>query len=213
MAIRSKLVELAIGPGVLTEETDRGAFGRYKDGDKIRFRQLLAEKLGGWVLSSLGSAPGDINNDDNQFTGLSANYSVGASTIPLESPITVLDGAPIWLFGTSLTGAWGTRTIDDAGAVEGAFIFDLDAVVVAPLGAAFVIEYPAEFLGVTSEVQLQADWEGLDGATSYTELSQNLANKYDLSPYLKQSLELTQRYIDSVFGKELEKQEALEKWF
>jgi len=176
MAQRGKLVELAIGAGVLTEETDRGAFGRYKDGDKIRFRQLLAEKLGGWVLSSLGSAPGDINNDDNQFTGLSANYSVGASTIPLESPITVLDGAPIWLFGTSLTGAWGTRTIDDAGAVEGAFIFDLDAVVVAPLGAAFVIEYPAEFLGVTSEVQLQADWEGLDGATSYTELSQNLAS-------------------------------------
>ena len=175
MGIRSKLVELAIGPGVLTEETDRGAFGRYKDGDKIRFRQLLAEKLGGWVLSSLGTAPGDVNNN-SQFTGLSATYIIGASTIQLEDPISVLDGDPIWLFGSSLVGAWGTRTISDAGAVEGAFSFDLDAAVTASQGDAFVIEYPAEFPGGDPDfanVALLADQDGADGATSYTERSSN----------------------------------------
>ncbi len=51
------------------------------------------------------------------------------------------------------------------------------------------------------------------GIKKYLEPAFDLAEKYDLSPYIKQSLELTRRYIDSVFGKELEKQEALKKWF
>jgi len=37
----------------------------------------------------------------------------------------------------------------------------------------------------------------------------NLAEKYNVSPYVKQNLELTQRYIESIFGKEKEKQTAL----
>jgi len=51
------------------------------------------------------------------------------------------------------------------------------------------------------------------GIKKYLEPALDLANKYDLSPYIKQNLELTKRYIDSIFGRELEKQEALEKWF
>ena len=51
------------------------------------------------------------------------------------------------------------------------------------------------------------------GIKKYLEPALDLANKYNLSPYIKQSLELTKRYIDSVFGKEIEKQEALVKWF
>ena len=51
------------------------------------------------------------------------------------------------------------------------------------------------------------------GIKKYMELATELSIKYNLSPYLKQSLELTQRYIDAVFGKEAERQEALEKWF
>jgi len=41
----------------------------------------------------------------------------------------------------------------------------------------------------------------------------DLAAKYNLSPYLKQNLELVKRYIESIFGKELERQEKIEKWF
>ncbi len=51
------------------------------------------------------------------------------------------------------------------------------------------------------------------GIKKYLQPALNLVEKYNLSAYMKQSIELTKRYIDSVFGKELEKQEALGKWF
>jgi DNA polymerase II large subunit len=51
------------------------------------------------------------------------------------------------------------------------------------------------------------------GIKKYLEPALALASKYNLSPYLKQTLEMIKRYIDDIFGKELEKQEALEKWF
>ncbi|HLC99001.1 MAG TPA: DNA polymerase II large subunit [Candidatus Nanoarchaeia archaeon] len=47
----------------------------------------------------------------------------------------------------------------------------------------------------------------------YLEPSISLANKYDLPPYLKQSLDLLKMRIESVFGKEKERQEGLGKWF
>jgi DNA polymerase II large subunit len=51
------------------------------------------------------------------------------------------------------------------------------------------------------------------GIKKYLEAALALAEKYNLSPYIKQNLELIKRYIDTIFGKELEKQEALKKWF
>ncbi len=47
----------------------------------------------------------------------------------------------------------------------------------------------------------------------YLEPSISLAEKYDLPVYLKQSLELVKQSVESVFGKEKEKQEGLGKWF
>lgn len=51
------------------------------------------------------------------------------------------------------------------------------------------------------------------GIKKYLEIAIELTNKYQLSNYIKQNLELTKRYIDSIFGKDQEKQEALAKWF
>ena len=51
------------------------------------------------------------------------------------------------------------------------------------------------------------------GIKKYLEPALTLSKKYNLSPYLQQNLELVKRYIDSIFGKELEKQEAISKWF
>ncbi len=51
------------------------------------------------------------------------------------------------------------------------------------------------------------------GIRKYLEPALELAKKYNLSPYIRQSLDLIKRYIDSIFGKEQEKQEALGKWF
>lgn len=47
------------------------------------------------------------------------------------------------------------------------------------------------------------------GIKKYLEPALELAKKYNLSPYMKQNLELIKRYIDSIFGKELEKQTGL----
>ncbi|MEK6951979.1 MAG: DNA polymerase II large subunit [Nanoarchaeota archaeon] len=47
----------------------------------------------------------------------------------------------------------------------------------------------------------------------YLEPSLFLAERYNLPNYLKQTLELTKQRIESVFGKDKEKQEGLIKWF
>ncbi len=51
------------------------------------------------------------------------------------------------------------------------------------------------------------------GIIKYLEPSLSIAENYQLPSYLKQSLEITKRMIESVFGKEMEKQEGLGKWF
>jgi len=47
----------------------------------------------------------------------------------------------------------------------------------------------------------------------YMEPAISLAEKYNLPSYLKQNLELTKRGVESLFGKEKEKQEGLGRWF
>ncbi len=51
------------------------------------------------------------------------------------------------------------------------------------------------------------------GIKKYLDLAVFLSKKYLLSSYLQQNLELVRRFIDEIFGKEEEKQEALQKWF
>jgi len=47
----------------------------------------------------------------------------------------------------------------------------------------------------------------------YLEPSISLAEKYNLPSYLKQTLELTKRRVEGIFGRDKEKQEGLGKWF
>ena len=173
----NQTIDIEVLPGVMTEETDRGAKGRYIDCDKIRFRQLLPEKLGGWVLASLGveanTQQSPIDHANNQFSGLSGSYIATATSIPLATAVTCLDGDPVWLFGTSITGTYGTVIIDDAAAVEGAFIFDLDVAQTAAIGDALVIRYPDEFSG------------GAAVTTGGTEGSQILVLGSTINTYLK----------------------------
>ncbi len=51
------------------------------------------------------------------------------------------------------------------------------------------------------------------GIKKYLEPALNLAEKYHLSTYLRQNIELVKKYIDSIFGKDPEKQESLNQWF
>jgi len=47
----------------------------------------------------------------------------------------------------------------------------------------------------------------------YLEPALGLARKYNVPPYVLQNLELTRRYIESIFGREKEKQADLKGWF
>ncbi len=47
----------------------------------------------------------------------------------------------------------------------------------------------------------------------YLEPTISLAEAYDLSPYLKQTVHLLKCHVESVFGKDKEKQEGLGRWF
>lgn len=47
----------------------------------------------------------------------------------------------------------------------------------------------------------------------YMQPALDLARNYKVSPYLLESLELTERYIQSIFGKEKDKQESISRWF
>ncbi len=47
----------------------------------------------------------------------------------------------------------------------------------------------------------------------YLEPALSLAEKYNLPVYLKQTLDLTKSHVDSIFGKENERQEGLGRWF
>jgi DNA polymerase II large subunit len=49
--------------------------------------------------------------------------------------------------------------------------------------------------------------------TKYLGPSIDLAKKYEISPYVRQTLDLLQRRVDAEFGVEKEKQEGLQKWF
>jgi DNA polymerase II large subunit len=51
------------------------------------------------------------------------------------------------------------------------------------------------------------------GIKKYLEPALDLAKKYNLSKYMQQNLELVKRYVESIFGRELEKQESISKWF
>ena len=47
----------------------------------------------------------------------------------------------------------------------------------------------------------------------YLEPALELTRNFNVPAYIKQDLELTKRYIESIFGKDSEKQESIEKWF
>ena len=51
------------------------------------------------------------------------------------------------------------------------------------------------------------------GIKKYLEPALQIGKEYNVSPYLQQTLNLVKGYIDSIFGKELEKQETVDKWF
>lgn len=146
-------VPLDFPVGVITEETERGARGRWFDSDKIRFRQGLPEKIGGWILSSVGISNGNIDTDTSltDYNGASVNYGAVATVITMDANVTILDNADVWLFGDSKTGGLGTRSIASGGG-DGSFIPVVDAAVTAAIGDMVMFEMAENYAGTPASV-------------------------------------------------------------
>jgi hypothetical protein len=76
------LLRLFLKPGIDKQNTEYGAEGGWVDGDYIRFRYGLPEKLGGWT---------NFNNDDAYFIGYTSEVFTW----------TALDGSPRAALGTN----------------------------------------------------------------------------------------------------------------
>lgn len=125
------LVKLAIRPGINKDNTRYSAAGMWADGDKVRFRIGLPEKIGGWVKSTgiafLGTA-----RMLQPWTTLAGEYILGIGThlkYYLESGGTNYDITPIRYtvvvanpFTTTISSATVLVTIAAHGATDGDFV-------------------------------------------------------------------------------------------
>ncbi len=95
------LVDLNIQPGIYTEQTDRGAKGRWKDGDHVRFYRGLPEKIGGWQKRSSNTFVGKCRSTTDWQT-LSLTRLIGMGThlkLYIEQGGTIYDITPLRVEG------------------------------------------------------------------------------------------------------------------
>ena len=160
--MRGRPSPIKIPAGIFSDETERGTAGRWKDGDKIRFfSNNMPEKIGGWILSSVGEIDSEqviFEYDQNPVSRPAARvryavsgYAAGAASITLDQSIgaseegRIDDGDPVWLFDDSLVGGMGGRTL--TGTI-GNYTATASANITASRGNAVFIRYTAEFTGL-----------------------------------------------------------------
>jgi hypothetical protein len=68
-----------IAPGILTTKTDRGAAGRWKSGDKVRFHQGNAQKLGGWQKNTANTILGLVRGAAD-WQSIAFQHLIGAGS-------------------------------------------------------------------------------------------------------------------------------------
>ena len=110
-----ELVKIDLPPGILKNTTDLGAEGRWKDGDKIRFHNKLAQPIGGWAKQNttafLGMARGSLawtSNDYKKYLALGTNLKlyIWATTFNDITPLRAsgtLGAAPFAMVNASTT--------------------------------------------------------------------------------------------------------------
>jgi hypothetical protein len=115
-------VTVSLEPGFFSEQTARGAKSRWKDGDRVRFKDGLPQKLGGWLTQAISNtllptaAFQGIDRKELEWTSLdnSRLLAQGTSkklylvlnnvryditpvrlTVTLTNPFTTVNGSPL----------------------------------------------------------------------------------------------------------------------
>ena len=74
-------VTLELEPGFYSEATPRGAKGRWKDGNRVRFKNGLPQKIGGWASAAVtGSAMLGIPRRYHEWTALDGQHWIAEGT-------------------------------------------------------------------------------------------------------------------------------------
>ena len=125
------LTQLNFQPGIDTENTPTGAEGKWVDGDKIRFRKGLPQKIGGWTKFSeayyvgVGRALEQwFALDGSRYEALGTDRKVYAYASGTSQDITPIRSTEALVNAISTTSSSDIITITDTthGAIQGDFV-------------------------------------------------------------------------------------------
>jgi len=148
------LTQLNFQPGIDTENTPTGAEGRWIDGDKIRFRKGLPQKIGGWIKFSeayyvgVGRALEQwFALNGSRYEALGTDRKVYTFASGTNQDITPIRETAALVNAISTTTSSDIITITDVnhGAIQGDFVtlssvsIDVGGIVAATLDAEYEI--------------------------------------------------------------------------
>lgn len=77
----AKPITLRVQPGFFSETGDRDAVGRWKTGDRVRFKNGLPEKMGGWEAATItGSTVSGVDRREHEWTSLDGQPWIAQGT-------------------------------------------------------------------------------------------------------------------------------------
>lgn len=107
------MVPLDIQPGIVSDETDAGAMGLWKDGNRVRFKNGLPQSIGGWRQQTLSDTMLGVPRSNLDWVALDGTKYLAVGTekrlYVIESDLTVTNITPIRQTDT-LTDPFSTDT-------------------------------------------------------------------------------------------------------
>jgi len=186
------LSKIQIRPGIDKQDTEYGAEGRWFDGDNMRFRYSLPEKIGGWskVTSDalLGAARGIVtwfSLDGDQYTIVGTNKKLYVYAIGIWYDITPTrsSGDSITQFATTASSSSVSVTDAGHGAIEGDFVTITSAT--TPTSSSITdaqLEGEFEIQSITSTSVYVITSGGTEGGTGRTGGSATAAYEINTKP-------------------------------
>jgi len=186
------LVKVQLAPGIDKQDTEYGAEGRWFDGDNIRFRYGLPEKIGGWAKVTsdalLGAARGikawfSLDGDPYTITGTNKKLYVYANNAWSDITPTRSSGDSITQFVTTANSTSVSVTDASHGAVEGDFVTITS--VTAPTSSSITaaqLEGEFEIQSITSTSVYVITAEASEGGTGRTGGSGTAAYEINTKP-------------------------------
>jgi len=153
------LTQLNFQPGIDTENTQTGAEGRWTDGDKIRFRKGLPQKIGGWTKFSTAYYVGVgraleqwFSLDGARYEALGTDRKVYVYQGGDNQDITPIRATDTLVNAITTTNASSTLTISDSSHLAAVGDFVTLSSVSDPVGGilASALEAEYEILTITN---------------------------------------------------------------